>query len=66
MTNDTVVLPRREKKPDWLRVKLPVGKKYIELRGLVDKYKLNTICTLSLIHISEPTRRRGSRMPSSA
>ena len=45
MTNDTVVLPRREKKPDWLRVKLPVGKKYTELRGLVDKYKLNTICT---------------------
>jgi len=32
-------------KPKWLRVKLPVGKKYTELRGLVDKYKLNTICT---------------------
>ncbi|MDG1805976.1 lipoyl synthase [Flavicella sp.] len=31
-------------KPKWLRVKLPVGKKYTELRGLVDKYKLNTIC----------------------
>ena len=45
MVNDTVVLPRREKKPNWLRVKLPVGKKYTELRGLVDKYKLNTICT---------------------
>ena len=45
MANDTIVLPRREKKPDWLRVKLPVGKKYTELRGLVDKYKLNTICT---------------------
>ena len=35
----------RKKKPEWLRVKLPVGKKYTELRGLVDKYKLNTICT---------------------
>jgi lipoic acid synthetase len=45
MVNDTDVLPRREKKPNWLRVKLPVGKKYTELRGLVDKYKLNTICT---------------------
>jgi len=33
------------KKPKWLRVKLPVGKKYTELRTLVDKYKLNTICT---------------------
>lgn len=32
-------------KPKWLRVKLPVGKKYTELRGLVDKYQLNTICT---------------------
>lgn len=32
-------------KPKWLRVKLPIGKKYTELRGLVDKYNLNTICT---------------------
>ncbi len=35
----------RTKKPEWLRVKLPVGKKYTDLRGIVDKYKLNTICT---------------------
>lgn len=32
-------------KPKWLRVKLPTGKKYTELRGLVDQYKLHTICT---------------------
>lgn len=32
-------------KPKWLRVKLPTGKKYTELRGLVENYKLNTICT---------------------
>ncbi|GEM55946.1 lipoyl synthase [Flavobacterium branchiophilum] len=32
-------------KPKWLKVKLPIGKKYTELRGLVDQYKLNTICT---------------------
>lgn len=31
-------------KPKWLRVKLPTGSKYRELRGLVDKYQLNTIC----------------------
>lgn len=31
-------------KPKWIRVKLPSGKNYKELRGLVDKYKLNTIC----------------------
>ena len=34
----------RVKKPEWLRVKLPTGQKHKELRGLVDKYKLNTIC----------------------
>ena len=38
------ILPPKGK-PKWLRVKLPTGKKYTELRGLVDKYKLNTICT---------------------
>jgi len=36
---------KHQKKPDWIRVKLPTGKKYTELRGLVDQYKLNTICT---------------------
>lgn len=45
MAIENLVLPERQKKPNWLRVKLPVGKKYTELRGLVDKYKLNTICT---------------------
>ena len=32
-------------KPKWIRVKLPTGKKYTELRGLVKKYDLHTICT---------------------
>jgi lipoic acid synthetase len=32
-------------KPKWLRVKLPTGKKYTQLRGLVKKYDLHTICT---------------------
>ena len=30
-------------KPKWIRVKLPTGKNYRELRHLVDKYNLNTI-----------------------
>ena len=34
----------RVKKPQWLRVKLPTGEKYKSVRGLVDKYKLHTIC----------------------
>lgn len=32
-------------KPKWLRVKLPTGQKYTQLRGLVEKYNLHTICT---------------------
>ena len=36
---------KHTKKPKWIRVKLPTGKKYTELRGLVENYKLNTICT---------------------
>ena len=39
------VFPPREPKPKWLRVKLPTGKNYADLRTLVDNYKLNTICT---------------------
>ena len=38
VTNNTI------QKPKWIRVKLPTGKNYRELRTLVDKYKLNTIC----------------------
>lgn len=32
------------KKPNWLRVKLPIGEEYRHVRGLVDTYKLHTIC----------------------
>ncbi len=35
---------KKERKPEWLRVKLPVGKEYAHVRGLVDKHKLHTIC----------------------
>jgi len=34
----------RKRKPDWLRVKLPIGQEYKKVRNLVDKYKLHTIC----------------------
>ena len=36
---------KHKKKPEWIRGKLPTGKKYTELRDLVENYKLNTICT---------------------
>jgi lipoyl synthase len=34
----------RVKKPNWLRVKLPIGESYKHVRGLVDTHKLHTIC----------------------
>lgn len=34
----------KKKKPDWLRVKLPIGEDYRRVRSLVDEYKLHTIC----------------------
>ncbi len=34
----------RPKKPNWLRVKLPVGKEYANVRRIVDENKLHTIC----------------------
>ncbi len=36
--------PERKKKPDWLRVKLPIGETYRNVRKVVDEYKLHTIC----------------------
>lgn len=36
--------PNRKRKPDWLRVKLPIGEDYRRVRNLVDEYKLHTIC----------------------
>lgn len=32
------------RKPDWLRVKLPVGESFTKVRKIVDEYKLHTIC----------------------
>jgi lipoic acid synthetase len=34
----------RKKKPEWLRVKLPTGPEYAQVRKLVDEHKLHTIC----------------------
>lgn len=34
----------KKRKPNWLRVKLPVGPEYRKVRKLVDEYKLHTIC----------------------
>ena len=39
-----VVNSTRRKRPDWLRVKLPIGPEYAKVRKLVDEHKLHTIC----------------------
>ena len=45
MSTEVKPTPTLNNKPKCLRVKLQTGKKYTELRGLVDKYDLHTICT---------------------
>jgi len=43
--NDPSVSPEpRLKKPDWLRVRLPIGEEFRKVRSLVDTHKLHTIC----------------------
>ncbi len=42
--NEIIEKPIRVKKPEWLRVKLPTGPEYAEVRKLVDEHKLHTIC----------------------
>lgn len=37
-------LNQRRSRPDWLRVKLPIGENYRNVRRLVDEYRLHTIC----------------------
>ncbi|MEN9598486.1 MAG: hypothetical protein RL596_797, partial [Bacteroidota bacterium] len=41
---DTDLESSRVKKPNWLRVKLPIGESYKHVRSLVDTHKLHTIC----------------------
>lgn len=41
---DLIEEVQRVKKPDWLRVKLPTGKEYVKVRGIVSEHKLHTIC----------------------
>ncbi len=34
----------RPKRPEWLKVRLPMGENYRNVRNIVDEYKLHTIC----------------------
>ncbi len=44
MDCNSVIEEQRIKKPNWLRVKLPIGAEYKHVRSLVDTHKLHTIC----------------------
>jgi lipoic acid synthetase len=33
------------RKPDWLKIKVAKGKEYVSVKEIVEKHKLNTICT---------------------
>ncbi|MBC34610.1 MAG: lipoyl synthase [Bacteroidetes bacterium] len=36
---------RRRQKPDWLKIKVPSGKEYTQVKDIVNKHKLHTICS---------------------
>ncbi|MEO8069283.1 MAG: lipoyl synthase [Flavobacteriales bacterium] len=44
MSEGTVVVEPRQRKPDWLRVKLPTGESFRKVRDIVSEHKLHTIC----------------------
>lgn len=44
MTDLQIATQPKSRKPDWLRVKLPIGEEYRKVRHLVDTYNLHTIC----------------------
>ncbi|MGE5356386.1 MAG: lipoyl synthase [Deltaproteobacteria bacterium] len=41
---DIVEITKRERKPEWLKVKLHTGAKFTHVKHTVDHYKLHTIC----------------------
>lgn len=43
MTPEQTVV-EKPRKPDWLRVKLPIGEEYLKVRKIVSEHKLHTIC----------------------
>lgn len=43
-TVDAVAEAQPDRKPEWLRVKLPFGENYKTVRRIVDQHKLHTIC----------------------
>lgn len=44
MSETVAELKERQRKPDWLRVKLPTGENFRKVAGIVGEHKLHTIC----------------------
>ena len=47
MPNNSIEIAEEQRfkpKPDWLRVKLPIGEEYKKVREIVSNHKLHTIC----------------------
>ncbi len=44
MSEEIVEATPRQRRPDWLRVKLPTGESYRKVREIVGEHKLHTIC----------------------
>ncbi|MFN0176143.1 MAG: lipoyl synthase [Saprospiraceae bacterium] len=42
--SQNIGIESRPKRPDWLKVRLPMGENYRNVRSIVDEYKLHTIC----------------------
>ena len=36
--------PAQRRKPSWLKMKMPAGERYVQLRHLVDSHRLHTVC----------------------
>jgi lipoic acid synthetase len=42
--SEIIEIERKQKKPDWIRAKLPIGREFTEVREIVSEHKLHTIC----------------------
>lgn len=44
MSDLSVKTPSKRVKPDWLKIKIPLGENYTEVKKIVREHKLHTIC----------------------
>jgi lipoic acid synthetase len=44
MHTETNLEPKQRQKPDWLKIKLPIGEEYFEVKKIVENHTLHTIC----------------------